>query len=185
MVAAAQGQDVADRPVFSPPTDFETVTLKRVPEFQAIEAEVTGPVNEDWGKGFRATAKYAVTAEHPLRWPTIVVYPDWATKPPAAEARMLVQMPLDGGKELPEPRAKGLKLVRVNGGTVASAGFRGAYTLENFKDALRRIRYYLRDEKLAAVGPPRVLYHSDPDWTPLTSMLIGEVQVPVSTPESR
>lgn len=163
---------------FLPNVDTGKVVVRTIPGYPAIEAEVEGNIEKDWERGFRQGARYVASISNELRWPVVVTYPDWANQPPQPKARMLVHLILNTQKDFPFPKEKGLAMTDQPTTTVACYAQHGAYTLENFNKALAEIQAYLKTKNLTQSGPPRILYYSNPDWTP-SFMRLAEIQVPV------
>lgn len=165
---------------FLPSVDTGKVVVRTIPNYPAIESEVSGSVEKDWNRGYRQCARYVASIDNELRWPVVVTYPDWKEQEPQEKTRMLVHLILNTQKEFGLPKEKGLAMTDQPAITVACYSMHGAYTLENFKKGLAEIQTHLKNHNIPAAGPPRVLYYNNPAWVP-SWFLLQEVQVPVPT----
>lgn len=161
-----------------PVSPLDTVTVKKIPSYPMIEAELTGPIDKVWEHGFRQVARYATGSGMPLQFPVVMIYPetdkpDWMQK-----AHFFLHLPLPPQDRYPTPREAGLNQGETHGLTVACYAFRGAYTAENFQKGLAKIQEYLARGGVPAIGPPRWLYYSVTSWLP-TAWWVSEVQVPI------
>lgn len=164
--------------------EIDKVTIRARPNFPAVETELTGAVGTDWEKGFRKCARYTAYAQQEVRWPIIVVYPEWEGKDPEAEAKMQVRLILDPDGSFPVPKQKGLATMEIPATSVASYAYRGDYSAENVKTALAKVRAFLKANNIPEMGPPEHLYHSNPHWTP-SWWLVSEVQIPIPNQASQ
>ncbi|MEM1059288.1 MAG: heme-binding protein [Verrucomicrobiota bacterium] len=160
------------------------VQVRVVEGYPAAESVFKGDVAEDWPTGFRRCARYVKFAGDEIRLPVIVNYPDWKDGEPATPTTLTVHLMMDPSGRFPMPREKDIGVVEVPELTVVSYAFQGAYDFENQKQALEKIRAYMKEKNIPAIGPPRTLYYSNVDWT-MSIFLVGEVQVPVPPQERK
>jgi hypothetical protein len=163
---------------FLPNVDPGKVVVRTIPGYPAIEAEIEGNVEKEWDRGFRQCARYVASINNELRWPVVVVYPDWVAQPPEPKARMLVHLILNEQKDFALPKEKGLAMTDQPQQTVVCYSQYGAFTLENFKKGLAEVQNYMKKNNLVQSGPPRILYFTNPAWIPRWWML-SEIQIPI------
>jgi len=161
------------------PGKIDEVQIRVLEGYPAAESVYEGKVEEDWHAGFRKCARYIKFAGDELRYPIIVNYPKWEKGEPASPTTLKVHLMMDPAGNFPMPREKDIGVVEVPEQTVCSYAFQGAYNFENQKKALEKIRAFLKEKKIPAIGPPRTVYYSNVDWT-LEMFLVGEVQVPIA-----
>lgn len=164
------------------PGTLDEVEIRVLQGYPAAESVYEANVEEDWHAGFRKAARYVKAAGDEIRYPIIVNYPDWEKAEPESPTTLKVHLIMDPSGRFPMPREKDIGVVEVPEATVAGYAFQGAYTFENQRDALKKIRAFLQEEKIPAIGPPRVVYYSNVDWT-MPMFLISEVQVPIPPQE--
>lgn len=161
-----------------PPTLLNEVSIRQIPAYNAIEAEITGTVEKSWGKGFRQDARYLSTVTSPLLYPVLINLPDWEDHPPQPSGTMYVQLILKDEPNYGIPREKGLSVLSFPPRMVAYYAWEGPYNYENFTNALTKIRAELAHRGIPSSGPPRILIYRNPDWT-LDRWCLGEVEIPV------
>lgn len=166
------------------PGTFDEVGIRVLQGYPAAESAYEANVEDDWHAGFRKAARYVKAAGDEIRYPIIVNYPDWEKGEPTSPTTLQVHLIMDPSGRFPMPREKDIGVVEVPETTVASYAFQGAYTFENQRQALEKIRAFMKEEKIPAIGPPRVVYYSNVDWT-MPMFLISEVQVPIPPQEKK
>lgn len=157
---------------------LDEITIRRIPAFPVVDAEVIGDIEIDWEPALRKCARYAAQASQEFRRPVVIIYPEWETKEPQRSGKMQVRLLLDPRGKLPAPIHKGVGILEMPATYVAAYAYRGAYTRENLVRALTKIRKFLKERRITASGPPRYLLHSNTDWTPQW-LRVSEVQVPI------
>ena len=161
-----------------PPSVINEVIVRQLPAYNAIEAEVKGNLEHVWNKGFRQDARYLSLVQSPLQYPVLINLPDWEDNPPAPWGTFYVQLILKDEANYDTPQEKGLSVVSFNARMVACYAWQGPYTYDRFVSAVEKVRRTLKKRGIPVAGPPRILLHTNPDWS-LSSWCIGEVQIPV------
>jgi hypothetical protein len=167
-----------------PPNDSNEVIVKSIPSLDVVEAELTGDPFKLWLKGYHQNALYLARGDMRRRPPTMIQFPDNTLEDVPGETRFLVQSILEQGALYPDMgvRDEGLRVTNVPGATVASLMVRCAYTPENFKIALARLRHIVKERGRVVAGPPRLLLYQSEDWIP-AAFRVMEVQVPITALE--
>jgi len=96
---------------------------------------------------------------------------------PEAEAEWELWAPIAGGAGDVGPDEQGFGVKRIEPETVASAMFKGPY--DQIAPVYEQLDAWVAENGYSVVGPPREIYHSDPDEVPPEEYLT-EVQMPVA-----
>lgn len=157
------------------------IIIKNIPESPVIEAEVKDLSESEIQKSFRLASRYLALAKAPIRYPIILIFPDWipSTETPKPE-KIYLQMVLSGYATLPDPKEKGLRLSTLKGGSVLAIARRGNYSSEDWLQDLQLLKTHLKDIDLPASGHPQRMFYHNIDLTP-TFWRLSEIQIPIPT----
>jgi hypothetical protein len=160
------------------PSVLNEVTIRQLPAYNAIEAEVSGSLEDGWGKGFRQDARYLSLVQSPLEYPVLINLPEWENGPLKSTGTYYVQLILKDEPNYDSPREKGLSVVSFNSRMVACYAWQGPYTFEKFSVAVDKVRRILKQRGIPVAGPPRIALYTNPDWS-ISDWCLGEIQIPV------
>lgn len=169
----------ADDWLNSSPTGI--ISIKNIPETPVIEAVVNDLSQTELDRAIRLASRYVATAKSSIRYPLILVFPQWYPGPNQQKpSQIYLQMVLNSYNVLPEPTEKGLRLNTLSAGTAAALSRRGDYTSDVWLDSLNKILTHLKEVQVPPSGNlMRLLYHNS-DITP-SFWRLSEVLVPIPT----
>jgi effector-binding domain-containing protein len=161
-----------------PCSELNQISVKTIPAYTAIEAEVSGNPETAWESGFRQDTRYLARINSPFSYPILISYPEEGNAN-SSQTATLVQLIVSAENQISVPKEKGLQIVQVPSTAVACYAYRGAYTSENYKLYLGKILAHLKEEGISQAGPPRHLLYSNTSWIP-SWWRVSEIQVPIS-----